>query len=284
MAARDWDEQDDETTPCACERRCSEADHLGNPARGPRPFCRTDELRIRDSIRALPADYTGLSQLLAKSAQQQGERVTGGGSTGAPVPMALHTDALMREIVMIATSWEGHVIQAASLSRPEGHDDGTRRWRPGPALQHACETLAGKAGKNGHLATLLSLDQRWIRRFVPGDLMLRDIAPGTSLWIDESGDAWGEHEVGGTYAGLELLRLHARARAALGLNPRRRKVTEVTCDECDQKTLVQREAVAGGWEPVVRCANCRNAYIGKPFDLLMDRVQAAMAKALGHAG
>lgn len=278
-----WDGDEAGSTPCACGKDCAERDYQGNPALGPRDFCATDERYIRSAVRALPEDYARLSVLLAKSGQQE-EKVSGGGKE-APVPVSLDIDAFMREMVMITLSWEDQVRGAFGLSDPEdGNDDGQRRWRDGPALQRACTLLAGKgADDDGWLSALLALEPEEKLRYVPGNTMLRDLAPGTRIAIDESGDAWGAHEVGGTYAGLEFLRLHSRARGLLGLTRGRKKLPEVPCDGCGQRTLFQREAVAGGLEPVARCTSCPQAYIGAQFELLMGRVYAAQVAALGHA-
>ena len=106
--------------------------------------------------------------------------------------------------------------------------------------------------------------------------------PGT-FWTDTAGDAWAYSDMDGTGAGLEFLQLHGRARGMLGLTRQRRRITEVPCDGCRSRTLVQSEAKAGGWEPAVRCTACPVAYIGANYDLLMGRVYAAQLEALSKA-
>lgn len=276
-----WEDDEAGSTPCACGKDCAERDYQGNPALGPRDFCATDERYVRSAIRALPGDYASLSVLLAKSGQQ-GERVSGGGKE-APVPVALDIDAFMREMVMVTLSWEDQVRASASLSDPDGGEEEGRRWRDGPALQRACDLIAGTGDSPGWLTVLLALGPEEKRRYVPGNVMLRDLAPGTRVTIDSSGDAWGAAEVGGTYAGLEFLRLHSRARGMLGLTRARRKLPEVPCDGCDGKTLIQREAIAGDWEPAVRCTACPQSYIGAQFEHLMGRVYEAQVRALRKA-
>jgi hypothetical protein len=66
----------------------------------------------------------------------------------------------------------------------------------------------------------------------------------------------------------------------IGFTRQRRKITEVPCDGCRGKTLVQWEAKAGGWEPVVRCTACSTSYTGAHYDLLMGRVYTEQLKAL----
>ena len=116
--------------------------------------------------------------------------------------------------------------------------------------------------RTGHLATLLSLVAAEVVRPVPGSKRLAELEPGTVVRIDSAGDAWAQGEMSGTAAGLEFLRLHGRARGILGLTRQRRRITEVPCDGCRGKTLVQSEAKAGGWEPLVRCTACPVSYVG----------------------
>jgi len=268
MAARDyWDDSGEGGTPCACERHCAERDYQGNPQLGPRAFCDTDRDRIGDAIARLPETYAELRLLLPVTGQQE-ERVTG--SREAPVPVNLDVQAFMRQVVWVACSWEDQVRAAVSLSDlPDG------RRRDGVALAQACRILAA------HLTALLSLPRETKVRFVPPS-RLEGMEPGT-FWADTAGDAWAYSDMDGTGAGLEFLQLHGRARGMLGLTRQRRRITEVPCDGCRGRTLVQAEAKAGGWEPAVRCTACPVAYIGANYDLLMGRVYAAQLEALSKA-
>ena len=282
MQRDDWGEWDDSGTggqPCACARSCAERDYQGNPARGPRAFCDTDRAHIWHVIRGLPETYTRLSFLLPPAGQQD-ERVSG--SREAPAAVNVQVEAFMREIILVAVSWEEQVRATASLTAiPEG------AVRDGAALSRACGLLAGtREGSTGYLDTLLGLEPEAKRRPLPGSRKLADCEPGSLIVIDSAGDAWQNRELGGTDAGLEFLRVNGRARTMLGLNLQKRRITEVPCDgeNCGLRTLVQREAVGGGWEPVVRCTACPQTYIGPQFELLMGRVYAAQVEALKHAG
>jgi len=297
MSARDyWDDGEEGTTPCACARQCAERDYQGNPGRGPRAFCVTDHSYIGAAIRGLPQAYAELRLRLVKSGQQE-ERVSG--SREAPVPVDLDTEAFMRHVVLVALTWEEIVRAAASLSNPDlcpscegdglldGRDcrtcrgDGVIRARGGASLQRACDLLGGKdRGRPGFLDALLSLEPVEVTRPVAGSKRLAELKPGTSVRIDSSGDAWIQGEMSGTDAGLEFLRLHGRARGMLGLSRQRRRITEVPCDGCRGKTLVQSEAKAGGWEPVVRCTACPMAYTGASYDLLLGRVYSTQLEEL----
>ena len=213
---------------------------------GPRSFCDTDEQRIRDAIARLPETYAELRLLLPVTGQQE-ERVTG--SREAPIPVNLDVDAFMRQVVHVACSWEDQVRAAVRLSDlPDG------RRRDGVALAQACRTLAA------HLTPLLALPAETKTRYVPPSKR-DDLEPG-SWWTDTAGDTWTHTDMDGTAAGLEFLQLHGRARGILGLTRQRRRITEVPCDGCRGKTLVQSEAKAGGWEPLVRCTACPVSYAG----------------------
>jgi hypothetical protein len=222
---------------------------------GPRPFCDTDHYRIGDAISRLPQTYAELRLLLPVTGQQE-ERVTG--SREAPVPVNLDVQAFMRQVVWVACSWEDQVRAAVRLSDlPDG------RRRDGVALAQASRTLTA------HLTALLSLPHETKVRFV-SSRQRADMEPG-EFWTDTAGDAWAYADMDGTGAGLEFLQVHGRARGMLGLTRQRRKITEVPCDGCRGKTLVQSEAKAGGWEPVVRCTACPVSYAGAHYDLLMGR-------------
>jgi hypothetical protein len=118
---------------------------------------------------------------------------------------------------------------------------------------------------------------------VPGSRRLAELEAGTVIRIDSAGDAWQQKGMDGTAAGLEFLKLSGRARGMLGLSRGRRRITEVPCDGCRGKTLVQSEAKAGGWEPVVRCTACPWTYIGMSYDLLMGRIYQVQLAALDRA-
>ncbi len=290
-----WDDSDSGGQPCACGRRCAEADYASNPQMGPRTFCATDTHHIGAVIRGLPGMYTELSLKLAKDGRNGDERVSG--SRDAPVPVDLEVQAFMRHVILCALTWEELVRQAAGLSNPdlcplcrgEGdiqgrgcrtcQGDGVIRTRDGAALQRACVLLGGHDHERpGYLATLLGLEPAPVTRPVPGDTELRELEPGTVIRIDSAGDAWERKDRGGADAGLEFLKLNGRARGILGLTLQRRRVT-VRCDGCSGLTLVQREALGGGWEPVVRCTACPQTYLGAEFEAVMGREYKATSKA-----
>jgi hypothetical protein len=305
MARDYWEDGEDGGTSCACDRQCAERDYQGIPKRGPRAFCDTDERYIGDAIRGLPQTYVLLRSLLVPSMQQE-ERVSG--SREAPAPVNLDVQAFMRLIVHVTCGWEDQVRAVAQLSDPdtcpecdgEGLADGRDctpcrgtgkvKTRDGAALARACRLLAGTGRRDssgcpdtGYLGTLLSLPAEPKERFVAPDRKVGDLEAGTWLRVDASGDAWAETDMDGTAAGLEFLRLNGRARGMIGFTRQRRRITEVPCDTCRGKTLVQWEAKAGGWEPVVRCSACPCSYTGAQYDLLMSRVYQAQLEALAKA-
>jgi hypothetical protein len=271
MTSRDyrdeWDDSESGGKPCGCGRACAEGDHAGNARIGPRSFCDTDRGHIGAVIRRLPETYVELRLKLAKSHQQQ-ERISG--SREAPVPLDLEVEAFMRHIVLVTVSWEEQVRCTASLSEIPGG-----ATRQGTALARACRLLGSEPG---YLGALLSLGAEVKNRPVPGSGQVRELEPGTVVWIDSVGDVWQQREMDGTAAGLEFLALNGRARAMLGLSFQRRRVA-VRCDGCDGLTLVQREALGGGWELVVKCTACPQSYLGAALELLMGREYAAGSKA-----
>jgi hypothetical protein len=267
-----WQQQEDETesgTPCAREAQCAESDYQGNAKLCPRAFCEKDEAWIGRILTGLPETYTRLRLLLARS-QQQEERVSG--SREAPIPLATDIDAFMRDMVLVACSWEDQVRAVARLSDyPDGHR------RAAVALADASRTLAA------NLTTLLSLAPEDKMRPVPRAMLFEGDLDFPIFW-DTSGDAWAHYAMDGTDAGLEFLRVSGRARGMLGLNRGRRRITEVPCDDCKAGTLVQWEGRDGGWEPVIRCTSCPNAYVGARFELLTGRIYRVQMERLAQHG
>lgn len=289
-------------TPCARGMRCEERDYQGNANLCPRAFCETDTRYIARAIKDLPMTYVELRGLLAVS-EQAGERVSG--SREPPIPIATDVQAFMREIVHVTLSWEERVREVASLSDYAetarkilglGDDEEVRR-RDSVALSDACLTL------ERYLDTLLSLEPHEFRRAATrkradeiieacGDEVPELVLNGAGLrWTalrpihyDTSGDAWEDIPLDGTGAGLEFLTLNGRARGMLGKSRQRRRVTEVRCDDCKGRTLVQYEAHDGGWEPKVRCTDCPNVYLGPLYDHLMGRVYQVQLEELGKTG
>jgi hypothetical protein len=252
-------------TPCAREQQCAESDYQGNATLCPRAFCEKDEQWIGKILREMPGTYVGLRLLLARS-QQQEERVSG--SREAPIPLATDIEAFMREIVHVTLDWEEQVMAVRRLSDlPSG------RRRDAVSLVHACRTLSTG------LSTLLSLAPETKVRYVPVSRLYEEDLD-YRIWWDTAGDAWADTTMDGTDAGLELIRVSGRARGMLGLNRGRRRITEVPCDDCKATTLVQWEGRDGGWEPVIRCTNCPNAYIGTRFELMAGRIYKVQMEKL----
>jgi hypothetical protein len=258
--------------PCARGNRCEERDYQGNAKCGPRAFCSTDRDYIGRAIYSLPETYTQLRVILARS-EQAGERVSG--SRDLPIPVAADVDKLMREIVWVACSWEEVVRAVARLSDyPDGHR------RDAVALADACRTLYR------HLDTLLSLAPQDVARSATRkrvEEVIEEFGDETGSFLiryDTAGDAWENVTMDGTQAGMEFLAITGKARGMIGLNRQRRRITEVPCDQCKARTLVQYEALLGGWEPKARCTNCPNAYTGQLFEFLMGRVYEVQVATL----
>jgi hypothetical protein len=261
--------------PCARGIRCEERDYQGNARCGPRTFCETDSRYIRRAITDLPRTYIEVRTLLART-EQAGERVSG--SREPPMPLAADVQEFMREILLIACSWEEVVRTAA---RSSDYPDGRRR--DSVQLAAACKTL------DINFEALLNLGpcdlvRPATRRRVDQVIEEHGDETGSNLIrYDTSGDAWENVTLDGTAAALEFLALNGRARGMLGISRQRRRITEVPCDDCKAKTLVQYEARDGGWDPVVKCTNCPNVYSGPRYELLMGRAYQVQLESLGKA-
>ncbi len=230
----EWEDSESGGVACATGKSCAEADYAGNPMRGPRAFCRSDENRIGAAVRDLPERYVRVHMKLAKAGQQDGERVSGG-AREAPVPLDLETEAFLRHLLLVTLSWEDAVREALDLHNPdqcpacggEGERDGRGcrvcegsgviRARDGAALRRACLLLAGRdRDRDGHLSSLLALPLTDVTRPVKVTTKLSELAPGTVVRIDSAGDAWQRTEADGTGAGLEFLTLNSQARDSSG--------------------------------------------------------------------
>jgi hypothetical protein len=80
------------------------------------------------------------------------------------------------------------------------------------------------------------------------------------------------HELDGSSAGLEVLRLNHRCRTFLGLAGRPEEV-HTACWECDMRGMLIRPDGAAGLLDQVRCRNCGAVYEGDRFARLMAHAE-----------
>jgi LSD1 subclass zinc finger protein len=105
------------TALCLAGRRCVTFDRRSDcPGVAVRnaPLCSGCLGRARADVAALPSDYRALAAELLPAGRAGSARVTGG-DEDAPVPLALHIEALQRRIVWTLTTWEPPVREAAGL-------------------------------------------------------------------------------------------------------------------------------------------------------------------------
>jgi hypothetical protein len=221
---------------CTAGRSCAAYDRVGRapaPADAGGPLCRACCARAESDIRALPIDYWELQdELVPGRATELGRR---GGSPDR-VPLALHVEALQRDIVWTLQVWEPPVREVAGLP-PEQ----TRGVRDSWAVAVAAGVVAPRIG------------------------LLVALGP-TCGYAD--GLVAGPVERDGLYAVESLRRLHRLARSALGLT-RRVFVLQGDCSGCGATALRRRDASDTVW-----CDACNGRwsfddyqrYVGLVFD------------------
>ncbi len=245
-----------EQRPCARGERCAERGPGNTPALGPRAFCDTDRNIIGRALDWMPTAYTELYLRLPDKTVGVGGRVSG--SRTPPVPPNLGVDALMVDIVRILGSWDERVRAVANLSEL------SLRMRDGVALTTMVRTLSA------HLDVLLAL---------PPEPMLRSVSiqqaaqlpPGTVGNVrPAAGYADVMLDLSGADAGLEILKLHGRARHMLGLTPRHQDLP-VPCWACGLRTVRRWDGTAGLADEA-ECMECGEKYTAQRYDLLMAEV------------
>lgn len=183
------------------------------PRWGPAPFCARDTQLIDGALAELPQLYVELHLELGRYGSASGQRVSGTRERATPV--RLEVDALMRQLHWTLVTW--HELTADAVGQTVRT---ALRQRAGVEVGAACKVLRGQLG------VLLRL---------PPSAVIR---AGVVVELD------------GVQAGLELLRVHARARALLGRH-RYVQVREAPCERCGTYALT-REAGA----ELTRCAEC----------------------------
>lgn len=184
---------------------------------GPGPLCRMCMLRAERDIRALVLDYRDLEQILPRgTAPAAGTRV--GGTSTPAVPVALHVDALQRDMVWTLGVWEPPVREAAGLS-PEP----TGRVRGGWAVTRAVSVIAPRVD------------------------VLAGLAP---TWGFGDGLDAGPVLRDGVQAVMSLRSLRARARSVLGLSALTHDLPG-ECSTCGLSALRRDDGSDTVW-----CAGC----------------------------
>jgi hypothetical protein len=263
----------DAQRPCARGSRCASRNSNGEPMEGPRALCSTDRDFLIAAIEKLPEMYGDLYlQLGDKGATGDSMRVSGGGRT-PPVPINLGTDALMRRILDVLSSWEERVGVIVGLSGMDTR--ASRRRRDGVAMSTMCRTLAGQVD------VLLSLEAEPMMRAM--DLSGHPRLPEDAVGVVHTSAGWISYQtdLGGGDAAQEIFGLHDLCRSRLGLT-RKSVLLRSRCWDCDASGKLVREDGAAGLDDHVTCRACGTEYIGLRLNELMVDEQRIMREiALG---
>jgi len=238
---------DDNTRPCARGPRCAARTPDGTPARGPRPFCDTDRNLIETALRAMPALYARLGQVLIQPRYSPPLGVRVATSPAPPALIDLRADEVMRDMEAVLVSWEERVRDVAHLTPLDTAT--SRHRRGGYAVQQATDVLAPRVD------ALIALDAAPMLR---GDQVL---------------------ELSGVDAGLEILDLHWRGRAGLPETASGARPLPVPCGACGWRMLAEITDVLGYLDGA-RCRRCGAVYDAEGLAALR---RAALETARGGA-
>ena len=258
--------------PCARGRWCASRDANGEPALGPRALCSTDRDFLVSAIERLPEMYTELYLRLGeKGAGGDSLRVSGGAKT-PPVPINLGTDALMRRMVDVLSSWDERVRFVARLAGPDTNEG--RRRRAGVAVDAMCRTLAA------HVDALLALEAEPMARDM--DISGHPRLPEDAVGVVHTSAGWISYQtdLDGGDAATEIFALHALCRSRLGLT-RKSVLLRSRCWDCDASGKLVREDGAAGLEDGVTCRACGTEYMGERLARLMadeERIMGEIAQ------
>lgn len=225
---------------CVSGRRCVAYDRTAgrsglSPLDGG-PLCSGCLGRAHADIAALPDDYAALAAELVPAGGAATNGRVSGGDTDAPIPLALPTEALQRDIVWALTVWEQPVREAARLSGPPAG-----RVRDVWAVASAARVLAPRV----HL--------------------LAGLAP---TWGYADGLDAGPVLRDGVYGVEQLRTLHARAERVLG---RRRQLRQPgACSSCGAEALLRDDG-----SDTVHCARCGRHWTYRDYRLHVGLLPAA---------
>jgi hypothetical protein len=203
------------TTPCVAAERCREYDHRASrPAPSDAPLCQACLRAAGREVHNLIYDYVDLEQAIP-AVRQPGQPLSG--TRDAPVPLALHVEALQRAIWHTVVTWE-------DVLRDHDRLGGARvRVRPGWAVQRGVEIIG------------------------PRIVLLAGLPP-VAVWPE--GPDGPPADLAGAEGLLIMMRLHASSRAVLGLT---RLIHELPgeCSGCQLAALRREDG-----SETVYCASC----------------------------
>lgn len=224
------------------------------PGQTYRAFCDLDTTKIRNCLTDLPRRYVELGGHIGDKTTLDGPRVSGGGKFAPPIPINTGVEAFQQQITEVVTSWEERVRDAAKLSDVSGNR------RAGMAVKVACQVLAG------HVQVMLALPADSMYRTC--DISRAEHVPEDAVGYIHDGDWIGYNlDLSGVEAGLEVLNLHHRCIARLGMTPQHHDL-RTACWECEVPRLRRWDGTVGLADSV-ECRNCGAEYLGDRLARLM---------------
>lgn len=188
------------------------------------PLCESDLLAGERAVPALVLDYRDLEQMIPKPISEWTDGQPGAGKREAPVPLSVAVVALQEEICWVMTTW-GDVV------RERGRVSGLALYRAAHPSAPGPSAAAGMAVQRA--AVILGPRVRMLA--VVGDVEMASYPNLDDDTLHRVGVL--EHALVPGWRGvLDMIGLHRRARAALG-------ITELThdlpgeCPNCDERTL-----------------------------------------------
>jgi hypothetical protein len=247
------------TAPCAAGPACRNVDpdtHKRTPGKAEwHRLCEACLDAGTRAVRALPLDWRDVEQLLPPSLGVWGDGQPGRGEP--PAPIRLDVEALQRAVWWLLTAWEEIVRDVEQLPAEPWHrlasplqhySTWVRPPRPGPAdVVRAAALLTPRVGALSDIGVRLfadypiddgkqaeaELEAHQVTRFRAVELARVDGAQGV----------------------LDLVRLHHRAQAMLGLTQPIRSLPG-DCSRCGRAELRQRQPRRLGDEQPVFCGHC----------------------------
>jgi hypothetical protein len=236
-------------TLCLADWRCVYRDQLtGQPAPTDQPLCEGDLTVAQQATGALLLDYRDLEQHIPPILGQWGDGQPGH-SGEAAIPMQVHIEALQRDIFALTVAW------AEVLADRYGLSDRPHRVRDGYAVGWAVTILRPRVPMLARLEAVEMVDYPQ-----PDDATTRyrnlelTAVPG---WLGV----------------LDLVRLHERARAALGLNG----LTKQLPGYCPNKRCGRPGLLQDNGSDTVRCGHCGTAMTRDDYESMPNLFGARRA-------
>lgn len=253
---------------CAARTTVAETDgqRIVVPAQTYRAYCDADVTRIRRCLDDLPRRFLELGARIGDKGAPDGPRVSGGGQFTPRIPINAGIEAFQQQILEVVESWEERVRDAARLTDVSGPRRG------GLAVHVACTVLAA------HIDVLLALPPDSMYRTC--DLARAEHIPDTAVGQIHAEGEWISYntDLGGVDAGVEILNLHHRCLARLGLTPRHHDLI-TPCWTCGERALRRHDGTTGLADHV-ECLRCRDQYLGSRLaSLMVDEEQTQQRKA-----